>query len=173
MPICSCGYIQEDKKLAWSYTTSDQKEACHSDFSDWIYVVDKNISQLLNLFLGPRSHPPSPLNGKCMATSPSPSCGEGCNCLHEQQSGDKPTPHTCSTSSRTCSTGWVCFSSLWQGSAKVCLASSIPNAIWGQPRTYENTLEYFFVDNSQTVEFPTGGWVHCQELSGTWLVGFL
>ena len=78
---------------------------------------------------GLSSHPPSPFYGTCMATSPSPSCGEGCYCLHEQQSGDKPTPHTCSTSSRTCSTGWVCFSSLWLGSAKVCLASSILNVM--------------------------------------------
>ena len=63
MPNCSCGYIQEDKKLAWSYTTSDQKETCRNDFSDWIYVMDKYISQLLNLFLGPSSHPPIPSNG--------------------------------------------------------------------------------------------------------------
>ena len=41
-------------------TTSDQKETCSNDFSDWIYVVDKPISQLHHLFLGAKVPPTQP-----------------------------------------------------------------------------------------------------------------
>ena len=60
MPIFSCGYIQEDKKLAWSCTTSVTRRmtgAGSLSLPAWIYVVDKPISQLHHLVLGAKFPP--------------------------------------------------------------------------------------------------------------------
>ena len=62
MPICSCCNIQEDKKLAWSYTTPDQQDdwSCSLSQPGWIYAVDKPIIQLIHLFLGAKLPPTQP-----------------------------------------------------------------------------------------------------------------
>ena len=66
MPICSCGYIQEDKKLAWSYTTPDQQD-------DWSLF---SLSTWLDLCCG-QAHQPaaSPILGGLVPTHPALSMG--------------------------------------------------------------------------------------------------
>ena len=67
MPICSCGYIQEDKKLAWSCTTADQKDDLEPDLS---------LSACLDLCCGGAHQPAaSPLLGGQVPTHPALSMG--------------------------------------------------------------------------------------------------